>query len=31
MSDLRSTPDYATGLYRIVRCPVCGEETEKVR
>ena len=27
MSDLRSTPDYATGLYRIVRCPVCGEET----
>ena len=27
MSDLRSTPDYATGLYSIVRCPVCGEET----
>mgnify|MGYP004520659943 CR=1 FL=1 len=23
--------DYATGSYRIVCCPVCGEETEKVR
>ena len=30
MSDLRSTPDYATGLYSIVRCPVCGEVQEQL-